>query len=300
MYSLSTAWNSSKHNNGYDLVREIKAIGFDTIELSCALPEKIVNDILALKESFEIEVSSLHNMCPLPKDIGIDEASPDYYSLASPDEKERRLAMEVAKNTIDHAKRFGARAVVLHSGRVQIKDRTRDLEGVFADKQKFAILKADMIKERAQKKNGYLDNLIKSLGELIGHAEKTGIYIGIENRFYYREIPSIEELEAIFTAFKSNYMGYWHDVGHGEVFERLGLCRHKDYLDKFAHRLIGVHLHDIIGLTDDHQAPGHGTFDFELIKPYIRKDTIKVIESHQPATAADIRHGLEYLTKILG
>ncbi len=300
MYSLSTTWNAAKHGNGYDIVQEIKSAGFDTIELSCALTESIVSDILKLKKASEIKISSLHNMCPLPKEIERDEASPDFYSLASPDETERRLAVEVAKNTINYARDFDATAVVLHSGRVQIRDRTRDLESVFADKEKFSLLKSKMKTERDEKKNGYLDNLLKSLEELIGHAAKIGVYLGIENRFYYREMPSLEEMEIIFGTFKSDYLRYWHDVGHAEVFERLGLGRHKDYLNKFAHRLIGVHLHDIIGLTDDHQAPGLGTFNFSIIKPYINKDTLKVIEAHQPATKADLQHSLKYLTNILG
>lgn len=300
MYSLSTAWNSSKHDNGYDIVRQIKAAGFDSVELGCALSENIVADIMKLKKSSEIKVTSLHNMCPLPRDIERDEASPDYYSLASPDEKERGLAVEVAKNTINYAKSFGAKAVVIHSGRVQIRDRTRELEKAFTNKEKFGILKSKMIKERDEKKDGYPDNVMKSLEELIEHAEKTGIYLGIENRFYYREIPLMAELEVIFGTFTSDCLRYWHDVGHAEVFERLGLARHRDYLDKFGRRLIGVHLHDIIGLTDDHQVPGHGTFDFNVIKPYLQKDTIRVIEAHQPATEADLRNSVEYLKKILG
>ena len=126
-YSLSTSWNASKHTNGYDIVKEIKDTGFDTIELSFTLTESIVKEILAMKEAGEIKVSSLHNMCPLPAEIEPEEASPDYYSIAAIDEDERRLAISVAKNTIDYCSRLGARAMVLHAGRVQIKDQTREL-----------------------------------------------------------------------------------------------------------------------------------------------------------------------------
>ncbi|MDP3804639.1 MAG: sugar phosphate isomerase/epimerase family protein [Candidatus Omnitrophota bacterium] len=300
MYSLSTSWNSFRHKSGDELVGEIKSIGFDTIELNFAMTESMVKDILALTQRSEIKVSSLHNICPLPAEIGLDEASPDYYSLASPDEEERELAVGVAKNTIRYARMFGAKAVVLHAGRVQIKDRMRELAALTGDTEAFNALKAQMIRERDEKKGGYLDNVIKSLAELVPYASQMKVLLGIENRYYYREIPLIDELEAIFNNFNSGEVFYWHDAGHAEVFDRLGITKHEDLLERFANRLIGVHLHDIMGVMDDHKPPGLGTFDFRILKPYLKKDTIKVIEAHHPATANQIRKGAEYLKKIFG
>lgn len=300
IFSLSTSWNSQRHKNGRDLIKEIKGVGLDTVELNFALTEDVANDILSLKEKGEIKVSSLHNICPLPKEVEPDEASPDYYSLASPDEEERELAVEVTKNTVSYAKRFGAKAVVLHTGRVQVKDRTKDLSLLIGDDKRFPAFRSQMIKERIEKKDGYLDNVMKSLGELVPYAEKMRIHLAIENRYYYREIPLMEELEEIFRNFKTGDLFYWHDAGHAEVFERLGLARHKDFLDRFQNRLLGMHLHDIIGTINDHRPPGLGTLDFTILKSYIREDTIKVIEVHQPATAEELRRSVEYLNKVLG
>ena len=41
--------------------------------------------------------------------------------------EERKLAVDAARNTIRYAKMFGAKAVVVHAGRVQIKDMTKNL-----------------------------------------------------------------------------------------------------------------------------------------------------------------------------
>jgi len=299
MFSLSTSWNSFKHDSGSDLVNEIKAIGFDTIELNFALTGLMVKDILAMSQRSEIKVSSLHNICPLPEEIDRDEASPDFYSLASSDSEERALAIDAAKNTIRYARMFGARAVVLHAGRVQVKDKTRDLANAIGEAEKFKAIKDDMIRERGEKKDGYLDNVIKSLMELAVFAKEMNVALGIENRYYYREIPLMDEFSEIFKNFADGDLYYWHDVGHGEVFDRLGLACHKELLDKFSNRLIGIHLHDIMGVIDDHKAPGLGTFDFKMLKPYLKRDTIKVIEVHHPATANQILRGAEYLKKIL-
>ena len=300
MFSLSTSWNSSCYKDGYGLISEIKSAGFDTVELNFALTESIVDDILQFSQKSIIKVSSLHNMCPLPREVAPQEASPDYYSLSSMDEGERGLAVRAAKTTIDYANLFGAKAIVLHAGRVQVKDRTRDLSALTNDKIRFDALKADMIRERSMNAKNYLENTIKSLAELVPYGKTKNVCLGIENRYYYREIPIEEEFEIIFKEFKPGTLYYWHDVGHAEVFERLGLCRHRELLDKFSGRLIGVHLHDIIGTIDDHNVPGFGTFDFSTLKPYLTYDTLKVIEVHWPATAEMIRTGVDYLNKVLG
>lgn len=300
MLSLSTSWNASKHNNGRDLIEEIRAIGFDTVELSFALTRAIVEDLLALTEGGAIKVSSLHNMCPLPSEIEPQKASPDYYSLASCDEEERARAVAAAKTTIDYAARFNARAVVVHAGRVDVEDRTRQLAALVSENRDFVRLREQMITERENKKGPHLESAIRSLEEIVSHGKTARISIGVENRYYYREIPIMTELEAIFRHFKPGELFYWHDVGHAEVFDRLGICRHKALLNNFGDRLLGIHLHDIIGPVNDHKTPGHGTFDFSLVKPHIKPETIKVLEVHQPATAEDIRDSVLYLQKVLG
>ncbi len=300
MFSLSTSWNSSRHNNGYGLVKEIKDIGFDTIELGFSLTKSIVDDIIVMKDNSEIAVSSLHNICPLPPDIDREKASPDYYSLASLKVEERVRAITIARNTIDHAKRLGARAVVFHAGRVEMQDKTRQLAAISGDIVKASSLKSEMIKERAAKSGEHLACLIESLEELVPYSIRSGIPLALETRYYYHEMPLIEEFEELFRRFKPGSLFYWHDTGHAEAFERLGLARHKDFLDKFSNRLIGIHLHDIIGLINDHNAPGLGTFDFKMLMPYIKVDTIKVIEAHEPATAGDIRRSAEYLERLFG
>ncbi|MDP3791966.1 MAG: sugar phosphate isomerase/epimerase [Candidatus Omnitrophota bacterium] len=300
MFSLSTSWNASRHSSAAKLIDEIKSAGFDTVELGFTLPLKTVEEILKLKRRGEIKVSSLHNMCPLPVEIAPEKASPDYYSLSSTDDGERAMAVKVAMNTIDYAKMFDARAVVFHIGRVEMQGRTRELASLAGDKEKFESVKKEMVSARDAKKDPHMRQVIKSLEDIVPYAAKKGIAPAVENRYYYREIPLMDEFEEIFRHFKTGELFYWHDVGHAEVFERLGFYGHLQLLSKFSSRLLGMHLHDIIGLIDDHKAPGAGTFDFNVLKPYISKDTIKVIEAHHPASIEDLRRGVEYLTKILG
>lgn len=282
------------------MIEEIREVGFNSVELNFSLTAAMVDEIFALKRSGEITVTSLHNMCPLPAEIDRKKPSPDYYSLSSEDEIERKRAVAIACITIDNAVRFGSRAVVLHAGRVDCKDRTRELAALVSENKDFVALRDEMIAERQKNANASLANVIRSLEDIVSHARKAGVSIGIENRYYYREIPIFTEFEEIFRHFSTGELYYWHDVGHAEVFDRLGIYRHTALLNKFSDRLLGIHLHDIIGPIDDHKAPGQGTFDFSMLRKYLTPDTIKVLEVHQPVTAGEIHSGVAFLKDVLG
>ena len=167
--ALSTSWNAFRHTDGKKIVSEIKALGFDQIELSFNLPSETVEDIACLVNKLEIKVISLHNFCPMPEGVKRELALPDYYSLASSDEQERLEAVKQTKHTIQTAARLRASAVVLHTGRVEVPDRTRDLIELFnrglKDSPEFRDLKSDIMRERAIKSAPFFQNILKSLEE---------------------------------------------------------------------------------------------------------------------------------------
>ncbi|MFC1576563.1 sugar phosphate isomerase/epimerase family protein [Candidatus Omnitrophota bacterium] len=297
-YALSTSWNYRNSQDAQAITDEIKALGFDWVELNFALTGSQVNDFLALKEAGYINISSTHNYCPLPDGVEPKNASPEYYSLTSPDESERSLAVKFTKKSMNFAKRLQARALVMHLGRVDIEDRTKKLFTI-KDKSEFAREKERALSERDRAVGPFMQSAIKSLTELLEHARKIDLPIALENRYYIKEMPSLGEFKKIFEIFKEKHLAYWHDTGHAQVYENLGVLRHEDYLDALSNRLIGVHLHDII-LFNDHLAPGAGEFDFKRIKPYLKPDTVKVIEAHRVASAEEVRKSKDYLERILG
>ena len=300
--ALSTSWNAFRVSEAEKLVFEIKELGFDTLELSFNLTPEIVSGVDKLVKSREIVVSSVHNFCPIPDGMKREEALPDCYSMSSLDEDERKQSVKFTQRSIDTAEALGAQAVVLHCGRVEIEDKTRELINLFGEGKKdnleFKRLRIDLVEERSAKANAHLEQTLKSLDTLTGYADRRGIALGVENRFYYREIPCLEEMGRILETFKGSRMGYWHDTGHAQVMENLGLSKHKDYLDSYSKELLGVHLHDLRG-CQDHIAPGAGEFDFKKILPYLKKETLKVIEAHSPSSAEDLKKSKAFLESIL-
>jgi sugar phosphate isomerase/epimerase len=184
---------------------------------------------------------------------------------------------------------------------VEIPDRTRQLIGLYAGgmacSAEFQGLRQQMLAERKAQAAAFFHQALKSLEELNRYAQKQKISLGIETRFYLREIPDFAETGVILREFKDSNIFYWHDTGHAQVMDNLKFSRQRDYLEAYGSRMLGIHLHNVIGCLD-HQPPHKGSFDFKLLLPYVKKETIKIIEAHQPATADDLRASKDYLEEI--
>jgi len=299
MLALSTSWNTASNKSGLQIVKEIQRLGFGSVELAFFHTKRHLEQILKYKG---IRVVSLHNYCPIPDGFRFRQALPDCYSLSSTNNSERKKAIHFTKRTISTAAKFKAKVVVLHCGRVEVRDYTRKLFDIKDSKPescKLNSLKDLVLEERERNKHRFLDSILLSLRELSDFSYNLGVAIGIENRNYVLEIPNFSEIEVFLSNFSKKGVGYWHDTGHAYLLEKIGLQKHLDYLKKYSKNLLGVHFHDVEKFKD-HKAPfsNGGEINIDLFKPFIKKNTIKVIEAHKPATAKEIIFARKKIEKL--
>jgi sugar phosphate isomerase/epimerase len=297
MIGLSTAWTSQKARTAAELLNPIIDLGFGAVELEYRITGKLFQEILPLIRAHEIKVLSVHNYFPVPEILRPEQASGDCFSLSSLDREEREKGIYYTCRTIERAHDLEARAVVLHLGRVETDLPRNRLQQIYWEgewKDKGAELLQQEQEERRRLRDPHLDALLFSLDKIVKQAEQLGVVVGIENRYYLREMPDKEEIGIILDQFRGGPVGYWHDTGHAAVFETLGIGKHEELLKAYAPYMVGIHLHDCQGI-DDHKPPGKGEIAFEMVKQYIPEQAIKIMEIRPPATGEEILEGLAFL-----
>jgi len=105
-----------------------------------------------------------------------------------------------------------------------------------------------------------------------------------------------EREEAVSFAVEGGLVGYWHDVGHAEVNQRLGFTPHEEWLSRFGDRMIGIHLHDVLGIRD-HRPPGKGDVNWNMVAEYVPQEALKVCEIAEWNEAEQIRGVVDFLQK---
>lgn len=281
MLGISTCWWHNKVDRADHIVDEILELGLEGVELEYRITHTMYREMKPRLKKGTLPVLSVHNFFPIPEGLGPDAGSGDLFLLSSTDSEERSRAVRYTIRTIEHAHDLEAQAVVLHLGRVDIPNPVEEFSrlynsGKVHEKEALTFIDAQRCTRQAiYQKN--LDAVLLSLEELNKEAEKKGIFLGIENRYHFHEIPDFEEIGLILETFQGGQIRYWHDVGHARVQENLGIISHNDLLKAYSEEIIGVHLHDVRGLKD-HLAPGQGEIDYQEIKPFFNPSIIKILE----------------------
>ncbi len=291
--AVSTSWLSSKIKDGRELVEAIKKTGISRLELEYRLSSEVCGDILRNKEEWGVGITSVHAVCP--------GRGGDGSHLNSLDEDKRLQAVKDVEETIRMAEEAGAKAVVVHGGKIPMVEPIRRMMNCYdTGKLEAAWAKTDLhqaLIERAGLAGKHLQSLLKSIDAINGEAEKRKIDIGFENRYYLCEMPNIEEFKDIFQKFDGGRIFYWHDTGHAHTQETLFRISHELLLKTFEQNLIGIHLHDVQKGYNDHNEPGSGEVDFDMIRRYLKPNTIRVMELNGRVATEGAGNGIDFLRK---
>jgi sugar phosphate isomerase/epimerase len=155
-------------------------------------------------------------------------------------------------------------------------------------------LRATLMEDRLKRGKPHLAQLLTSLEELIDFSSGYQLRLGFENRFHYYELPIVEEMSVILETFQQPWVGWQFDIGHLKVHDTLGLTSFDQWLQTFGERIVGVHLHDVVGISD-HRPPGTGEVDFDLVNKYLPKAAYRTLEVDNRYTSEQIITSLNFL-----
>jgi len=285
MLSLSTSWRSDQIEQGEELLGQILEMGISAIELDYRISEATFHQMLPNLRWGKVSVSSIHAFFPKPE---IPNPSP-----SSADPEERQLAIKLLSRSLQIAYDLQARAVILHLGEVPMESRINEQVALFEK----GLIPSQEWQELVAKSKKFLDYALLTLDRLNKIAEKYEVYLAIENRYSFHEIPDFEEITIILKEFAGSNIGYWHDLGHALAQENLGWVSQRKLLKTFSSQMIGVHLHDIKGCGDDHWAPGQGEADFRLVAKYLSPEALRVVEVLPKVSKEELLEGLQFLQK---
>jgi sugar phosphate isomerase/epimerase len=300
--ALSTMWSQGRFPrddaDGDDMDRFAEAaarLGYSHTEISYVIPPDGVEQLLGTNH---VAVSALHS--PTPRVKTANGRWSETLNLASLDPDERALAVRHACATIDHATRAGARYIVVHLGAIDggVFDEEHQLrrlhEKGFQESEQVQRLRRQAIVKRREGARRHFPEAGRSLAEIADHAARAGVAVGLENRFRYHEFPSIDEMHELVADYPPHVAGFWLDVGHAEVMDRIGFTEKRRWLAGLSDRCLGVHLHDVDGLTD-HRAPGRGDVRWDYIAAGLPRGIPRVFEIDQRVPEDQVAAAIPFL-----
>lgn len=281
------------------MLREMVDLGFDHVELSHGIRITLVPGILKGVEEGLVKVASTHNFCPLP--TGVVQAAPNLFEPSACEHREHDQWLRHTKRSIDFAAQVKSRVLVCHLGSVgffwfnparNIRNYLRDHHdaGRTPDDKAYQALLAKSLVRLRKRMGPFWEQTKASLNEIYDYAAQKGIKLGLENREKFEELP----LDADYAEFVAGQpttapIGYWHDTGHADIKEGMGLLNHRQHLASNAARLIGFHLHDVSAKGADHQAVGSGHIDFKMVSEFWRPEHLLTLELSPRITVEDVK-----------
>ena len=307
IHSLSTMWSQGRFKrDGEDsdhmpsFAMKAKELGYDYAEINYVIPQAGVD---ALIECGHVKFSSVHSPCPRVR--GADGKNSENLNLAGDNEQERKLAVTVAKASVDTAVRADCKLLVVHLGGIgsTMFPEEKELRARYDDEpplrsgEEFERLVKGARERRAEGAPRFFPQAKRSLAELAEYAVPRGVVIGLENRYHYSEFPDPDEMQELLADYPPEVVGFWIDIGHVEVLERLGFHPHTRWLDEIGDRCVGSHVHDTDGLAD-HRSPGHGTTDWPHYAAKLPPHIPRVFEINQKQDEDRVANAIPFLRSV--
>ena len=295
-YVLSTSCFGDRLRTIEDQAFAAVAMGFRAIELGLSESPVPLTGFEDTRRETGVRLAAVVAGCLRPR----VERMP-CTMLSSPRDEEREQAKISIRRHIQLAQRLGAPVVVLRGSSIadpKLHAEADDLNHRLAREGTTDELREEVrtFVTRVQKKGQrQIDHLCRSLHSL--RAEFPETRLALEAGVHIDDLLSFEGMGWVLDDLAKQDIGYWHDVGKIHLRELVGLQPQGQWLDTYASRMVGIHLHDAVD-QESEMPPGLGQVDFKLIASYIPQAATRVVEVNPRHGRAEVLASVQFLNDL--
>jgi sugar phosphate isomerase/epimerase len=272
------------------------AMGFRRIELGISDSPPTMNGFEDTRRETGVQVTSLVAGCLKPR---TDKMA--CHLLASAKDDEREQALNSVRRHIQMAQRLAAPVVVLRGSTVcdpKIHNEADLLDHQIARQGLTEELREgvrSMVQRVQRKGQRQLEHLCRSVHALAIEFPETRL--ALEPGAELDDLLSFEAMGWVLDDLEKHKVAYWHDVGHVHLRERTGLPGQGAWLEAYASRMAGVHMHDAAE-QESEMPPGQGEVDFKLLAEYVPKTAAKVLDVSPRHGRTEILASVQFLVEL--
>jgi sugar phosphate isomerase/epimerase len=225
-------------NPTIDILEEIKTthdLGFDYVEIGIEGPTEKPETILKEKKQV-LKLLKKYKLFAIAHSFWSMELGCDYENI-------RKAWLEEGKKIIRLCNELGIKLINFHS----------HSRGMYN-------------KDRKSKKI-VLNNLVKSLKELVEYGKNYNVEVMLENAAESYEITDLKDFKYIVDRVPE--LKVHLDVGHAFLYG--GMKNVENFIKTFKNKLVHIHIHDNHGKRDEHLPLGAGSIDYKKIIKLLKK-----------------------------
>jgi sugar phosphate isomerase/epimerase len=269
----------------------------DSLEVGSRGCGAFIRALEGMVRSEGVPVTSVHAVAYPGKEEHENDYAPGFASL---DPAVRRAEVDRISRSIEWGASLGARSVVVHAGRVDGRDLD-DLEraykeGIRRGREDPGLFRR-ILETRYERAPAHLEAAVEGLELLCARFPEVDVCP--ETRMHYYEIPTLEELEALFQRLPHPNLGYWHDIGHTVNQDALGFIPLHQWQARMGDRCRGVHIHDVDERLHDHYPPGMGRLDLgSILEQFDPRRVLMTLEVRPTHTEGELQEGIAHLRRL--
>lgn len=218
---------------------------------------------------YRISTADCHDISAQLRSAGLDctiHAPFQDLSLGSADQNIRQTSYNKIKKAFNLIEIFRPKAIVCHLTYEEHKHSYRE--------------------------ESWFTNSLAGFRSLLQSAERHTTPIHIENT--YEKTPS--QHIKLLSALNSPYAGFCLDTGHINAFAR---NKWQDWLPSLSPWLSHIHIHDNLGVRDEHLAIGRGNFDFAGLLNYLKNVKTKPLITFEPHNTEEIESTITSFNQLI-